>query len=760
MDDNHDFDIPTELGKLPNLPGVYVMRGANDEILYVGKAKNLRKRVHSYFRDSVVKTAKIQKMVSLISRFEYIVTHGEVEALILENNLIKENSPKYNTLLKDDKTYPYVRIDLKQQFPVLMFVRRVKRDGAKYLGPYTNGSLREVLSMLNKIYKLRTCNRVFPRDINKGRPCLNYHIGNCCAPCLGSADETTYMENISCVIHFFSGNKKPVLKELTKQMERAAQDLDFEEAAYLRDQISKISELSQSQTVSSVNRDDCDMIAMASGQSDAVVQVFFLRDGKLVGREHYYMTGVAGEEDYEAATKINGTTSVFDRALGCDEAKNTVIPDRVSGCDESKSTVIPDRVSGCNETKNTALSYPASGCYESEITVIPDRASGWDETKNTAVSYPALGCDESKSTVIPDRASGCDESKITVIPDPASGCDGSKISDDDPLVIENFIKQFYSGTAVVPAKIYIPCEIPDKGTIQTWLSAKREKSVSLIVPQKGANHDLMQLAKNNAQLIVSKNLERLKSEDERTRGALAQLARHLGFENLRRIESYDISNTSGYYSVASMVVYEDGKPKRSDYRKFRIKTVSGADDYASIAEVISRRFRRLNETPDIRASHGQDSGISSFNQLPDIIFIDGGAGQVNAAKTALYALAIDLPVAGMVKDEKHRTEGLVYKEEKILLDKNEPSYKLLTRIQDEVHRFAIAYHKSLRGKEQVKSVLDDIPRIGKTRRNALMRHFESIEAIKQADVETLASVDGMDKGSAKAVYDFFRGSPP
>lgn len=623
-----DFDVKEELKKLPNKPGVYIMHDADDAILYVGKAVNLHNRVRSYFKGNIGRGPQIDKMVSLIARFEYIVTDSELEALVLENNLIKENSPKYNTLLKDDKTYPYIKVTLGEDYPRVMMVRQMKKDKAKYFGPFTNGGVKESIDLINKLYKLKTCNRKLPRDIGKERPCLNYHIGQCSAPCQGYISKEEYAAQIQQAIDFLNGKHQPIIKELKEKMQKASENMEFEEAIKYRDLIESVKKVSETQKMSDNIGEDKDIIALAIDGNETVVQVFFLRNGKLIGREHFYMTQI--EEP------------------------------------------LPDKI------------------------------------------------------------------------------------------LTSFVKQFYAGTPFIPREIMLQQAIEDMELVEQWLTNKKGAKVHLRVPQRGAKEKLVDLAARNAQLILSQDRERIKREEGRTIGAVREIEEILGIRPLTRMEAFDISNTSGFANVGSMVVYEKGKPKRSDYRKFRMKTVAGPDDYACMHEVLTRRFQHgLDEREEIRREKGDDENgfdesFGSFTKFPDLLLMDGGRGQVNIAKQVLDELGIDIPICGMVKDDNHRTRGLYFNNLELSIDRNSEGFKLITRIQDEAHRFAITYHRSLRSKAQVHSVLDEIPGVGPSRRKALMKYFKSIEELRAADAAQISEVPGITANVAQEIYLFFR----
>ncbi len=618
------FDIQEELKKLPQKPGVYIMHDAKDAIIYIGKAVSLRNRVRQYFRPSHNEGLKKEQMVRQIERFEYIITDSELEALILECNLIKEHRPKYNTMLRDDKSYPYIRVTLGEDFPRVLFSHQMKKDKSRYFGPYTSGSaVKETIELLRKLYALRTCRRSLPKDIGKERPCLNYHIHQCMAPCQGFISKEDYRQRIDQAIGFLNGNYQPILKELEQKMQEASEAMNFEKAIEYRDLVRAVQQIAQKQKITHADMEDKDIIAMASDGEDAVVQVFFVRDGKLIGRDHFHVT--VGSEDGSAQ------------------------------------------------------------------------------------------------------------------------------------VLATFLKQFYAGTPFIPREVMIQEEIEEADVIAEWLSQKRGQKAYLRVPKKGAKEKLVELARQNAAMVLSQDKEKIKREEGRTIGALKEISKLLGLTDIRRVEAYDISNTSGFESVGSMVVYEKGKPQRSDYRKFKLRTVTGPDDYASMYEVLTRRFSHgIKERQELR-ERDMENDYGSFTKFPDLIMMDGGKGQVNVALKALEELGLDIPVCGMVKDDNHRTRGLYYHNREIPIDRHSEGFQLITRVQDEAHRFAIEYHRSLRSKEQVHSVLDDIPGIGAARRRALMRNFQSLEEIRQADVEALAGIPTMNERAAKAVYEYFHG---
>ena len=618
------FDIQEELKKLPNCPGVYIMRDEADNIIYVGKAINLRNRVRSYFRKNIGRGPQIDKMVSLISRFEYIVTDSELEALVLENNLIKEHSPKYNTMLKDDKTYPYIKVTVGEEFPRVLFSRQMKKDHSKYFGPYTSaGAVKDTIELINKLYQLRTCNRNLPKDCGNDRACLNYHIKQCMAPCQGYISKEEYQQRVKKALDFLNGSYQETLKDLEQKMQQASEALEFEEAIRYRDLYNSVKQIALKQKITDYEGEDKDIIALAAEGQDAVVQVFFVRGGKLIGREHFYMTHVS-------------------------------------------------------------------------------------ETPGAQI-------------------------------------------------LQDFVKQFYAGTPFIPRELMLQEEIEDKEIIEQWLTRRRGSRVYLKVPKIGTKEKLVELAAKNAALVLSQDKERIKREEGRTIGAVKEIAALLGLEEVNRMEAYDISNISGFANVGSMIVYEKGKPKRSDYRKFKIKTVSGPDDYACMKEVLTRRFLHGMEEQKELEDKAIDKEFGSFTKFPDLLLMDGGKGQVNIALQVLEELRLNIPVCGMVKDDNHNTRGLYFENEEIAIDRNSEGFKLITRIQDEAHRFAIEFHRSLRSKAQVKSVLDEIPGVGPARRKALMRRFKSIEEVKNADIETLAAVDEIPEHIARGIYEFFHG---
>ena len=612
--------------KLPVQPGVYIMRDEQDAIIYVGKAVNLHNRVRSYFRKIVGRGPQIDRMVKQIDRFEYIVTDSELEALILENNLIKEHRPKYNTMLKDDKTYPYIKVTVGEEYPRVLFSRQMKKDKSRYFGPFSSSqAVRSTIELINRMYGLRDCSRVLPRDFGKDRPCLNFHMNRCCGPCTGEVPAEEYRRKIDMALEFLAGNYKPVIRDLTEKMQQASEDMRFEEAIRWRDLLNSVQQVAQKQKMSEGVGENRDVLGIAvekeNADADGVIQVFFVREGKLMGREHHYMVHVGGKPESE--------------------------------------------------------------------------------------------------------------------------------------ILSEFIKQFYAATPFVPKEIFLPVEPEDHQLLEDWLSARRGSKVTLFVPKKGQKEKLVELAGQNALIVLQRDRERLRREEGRTIGAAKEIADLLGLPSVRRMEAYDISDISGFANVGSMVVYENGKPKRSDYRKFRIKSVAGPNDYACMREVLTRRFRHGMEEQRVMEEKNLDAELGSFTRFPDLIMMDGGRGQVNIATSVLEELGLDIPVCGMVKDDNHRTRGLFYKNVELPIDTSGEGFKLITRIQDEAHRFAIEYHRSLRGKAQVTSRLDAIPGVGPARKKALMRHFKSIDDIIAASQEELAAVPGIPERQAREIWEYF-----
>nr|WP_307991309.1 excinuclease ABC subunit UvrC [uncultured Niameybacter sp.] len=607
------FDIKEELKKLPSSPGVYLMKNELDQIIYVGKAVSLKNRVKQYFQQSRNHSIKTIRLVEQIKSFEYIVTSSELEALVLECNLIKRYNPKYNIRLKDDKHYPYIRVDTHTAFPRVTVVRSMKKDGAKYFGPYTDSNaMWELVELIKKTWPLRTCTRVLPRDINKERACLNYHIGQCSGPCIAKINEEEYKSIIDEVIAFLSGKYHDIIKRLEKSMEEASMNLEFEKAALIRDQLAAIKKIEQKQTATNSSMEDQDVIAFARSEKDTLMQIYFVRQGKLIGREHFLL----------------------------------------------------------NDTQGEAI-----------------------ET-----------------------------------------------------LFSDFIVQFYSEATFIPKQILVEKMPEDQQVVEEYLSMHKGSKVTITLPQKGTKHNLLELASKNAYITLSQFGDEIRRQEAKTKGALTEIQEALGFSKaLNRIEAYDISNTQGIESVGGMVVFENGKPKRSDYRKFKIKSIQGPNDYGSMEEVLDRRIARLVQKGE------QDS----FTKMPDLILMDGGKGQVGIAEKVLGQYGLNIPVCGMVKDDRHRTRGLLYQNEEVILKPNSEGFKLITRIQDEVHRFAIEYHKKLRSKAQVQSVLDDIKGVGKERKKYLMNHFKSVERLRQASLEEIEAVPGITKDVAGNIYTFF-----
>ena len=613
-----DFNIEEELKKLPGKPGVYLMHDDKDEIIYVGKAISLKNRVRQYFQSSRGKTAKINKMVSRIHHFEYIVTDSEMEALVLECNLIKEHQPRYNTMLKDDKAYPYIRVTVEEEFPRVLFARTMKKDKSRYFGPYTSaGAVKDTLELIRKLYQIRTCNRNLPRDIGKERPCLNYHIGQCAGPCQGYISKEDYAAHIKQVLDFLSGKYDDITRDLKKKMLIASEELRFEDAIHYRELLNSVQHIAQKQKITDTgSMEDRDVLAYAAEGGEGIMQVFFIREGKMIGRDHFHI---------------------------------------------------------------------------------------------------------------------------------------SIAEDDSPRrVMTSFVKQFYAGTPFVPRELFlqVPLEEDEEEMSASWLSEKRGHKVQILVPERGEKSRLVELAEKNAQMVLRQDHERIRKEEKRTSGAMKMVADWLNLSDIHRVEAFDISNISGFESVGSMVVFQDGQPRRNDYRKFRIKSVQGPNDYASMEEVLTRRF-----------THGMQTDAGGFDRFPDLIMMDGGRGQVNIALGVLEKLNLHIPVCGMVKDDHHRTRGLYYNNIEIPIDTHSAGFHLITRVQDEAHRFAIEYHRSLRGKKSTQSILDEIPGIGEARRKALMRAFGSLEAVRDAEVEDLAALDGMNQRAAQSVYDFFHKNP-
>ena len=607
-----------DLSKLPDLPGVYLMHGKNDEIIYVGKALSLRHRVRQYFQPSHDEGIKKKQMVANINYFEFIVTDSELEALVLECNLIKEYRPKYNTMLRDDKTYPYIEVTLNEEYPRVLFSRRMKKNGSKFFGPFTSaGAVHDTIELVQKLYKIRTCNQKLPENCGKNRPCLNYHINQCLGPCQGNITKEEYRQGIDKVLAFLNGDYFDTIKDLQAKMLAASEELDFEKAALYRDLIESVKACAGRQKATQLDGEDRDIVAMAVAGEDAVVQVFFVRGGKMIGREHFFI--------------------------------------------------------------NVRV----------------------DDTKEELLEY--------------------------------------------------FLKDYYTGTPFIPREVFVQLDLPETELLETWLTDKKGARVYIRTPKRGAKEKLVELAAKNAQMVLDQDKEKIKKEEGRTIGAMKEVADWLGLPGASRMEAYDISNISGFQSVGSMVVFEKGKPKRSDYRKFKIKTVEGPNDYASMHEVLTRRFSHgMTEL-------GENGGVieDSFTRFPDIIMMDGGKGQVHIAEQVMSELGLSIPIAGMVKDDHHRTRGLYYHDVEIPIDTHSEGFQLITRLQDEAHRFAIEYHRSLRSKGQVHSFLDDIPGIGPKRRKSLMKKFVSADKMREATLEELKDTEGMNQEAAEAVWAYF-----
>ena len=692
---NPDFDLQEELKKLPQLPGVYIMRDRKDAILYVGKAVNLNRRVHQYFVRRIGRGPKIEHMVSRIAWFEVIVTDSELEALVLENNLIKENRPKYNTLLKDDKTYPYIKVTVQEDYPRVLFTRKMKKDQARYFGPFKSAfAVKETIELLRKLYQVRDCTRSLPREIGKNRPCLNYQIGQCKAPCQGAISKEDYRANIEKALDFLSGNYKPVVRMLEDRMKAASEAMDFETAAKMRDLMQNVISVTQKQKMESTDGEDRDVLAMALDGTDAVVQVFYVRGGKLIGRDHSFLR--IGEED---AAWLNEETQ--GRAGSEDGGNEKEEP--AGGANGEKEPV------GCVNGEKE----PAGGAGVSE-----------DSSKGTDGRESAVQTGDIREEI---RA----------------------------RVLSTFVRQFYASAVFLPKEILLENPVEDQELIEEWLSSKRGSRVYLRTPRRGTYSRLVKMAKENADLVLKTDRERARLEEGRTIGAMQEIASALGLDHLVRVEAYDISNTSGVESVGSMVVFEKGKPRRSDYRKFRIRTVEGPNDYASLKEVIGRRLRHGIEEEKKIDQNLLSRKDDSFRIFPDLIMMDGGKGQVHVAQEVCRELGLEIPVCGMVKDDYHRTRGLYFHDRELPIDPSSEGFKLITRVQDEAHRFAIEYHRSLRGKAQTHSMLDEIEGIGPARRKALLRCFGSLEAIRDADMDRLSHAPSMNTASARKVYEFF-----
>lgn len=619
------FDFEYHLKNLPDKPGVYLMKNSLGEVIYVGKAKILKNRVKSYFQNSKNHSEKVRVMVKNISEFEYIVTDSEMEALILECNLIKKYSPKYNILLKDDKFYPFIKITIKDDYPRVFVTRNFAKDGSKYFGPYTNGAaVYETINLIYKIFPLRTCKLAIRENGEKVRPCLNYHIKKCFGPCGGHITKEEYGKMIRDIIDVLSGKETYVTKMLKDEMERAAEELEFEKAAALRDKILSIEAIVEKQKIFKTMEGDEDFINIEQDEKDSCIQVFFSRDGKIIGREHFIFENTANE--------------------------------------------------GIGE------------------------------------------------------------------------------------IIEEFIATFYGGTAKVPKTIFVP-EINELELMEEYLTIKRGSKVWIKVPQKGQKKDMLEMVKNNAQITLEKFKDKYLKDKELNRVSLLELQELLSLDEWpSRIEAYDISNIQGVDSVGTMIVFEEGRAKNSDYRRFKIKTVKGANDYDSMREILTRRFN--HGLDEIKAIQQRDLKLSAgkFSTFPDLIMIDGGKGQVNIALEVLKSLNIDIPVCGLVKDDKHQTRGIVYNNKELIINRGSNLMQLIRRIQDEVHRFAITYHRSLRDKRTLHSILDDIPNVGEKRRRALLMKFGSVDNIKKATIEELLDTQAIDKKSAQSIYNYFNGN--
>lgn len=616
------FNIDDELKKLPDRPGVYIMKNKEGEIIYVGKAISLKKRVRQYFGSSKNNPPKVNALVKNIYEFEYIIVDNEVEALILESNLIKKNKPKYNILLRDDKQYPYIKITTNEKYPRVIKTRRVLKDGAKYFGPYPSGyAVNDTLDIIRNLYPIRTCNQNLEKNKRKTRPCLNYYIGKCLGPCQDNVDEGRYMEMIDEVIMFLNGKEDKLIEIIEEKMKKASDNLDFENAAKYRDQINSLNIILEKQKIVSSNLTDQDIIGVARSIDEVCVQVFFIRTGKIIGREHFILSDTFNEDRKE--------------------------------------------------------------------------------------------------------------------------------------ILNSFIKQFYLGTAYVPKEILIEEEIEDMEAISKWLSEKRGNKVTIRVPKRGEKSELMEMVRKNALDMINQYGDKLLRKQRENEKALKQLKQALNLNKLpTRIEAYDISNINGVSPVGSMVVFERGEPKKSDYRRFKIQSVNTPDDYKSMGEIIRRRFTRgLKEKKTMKENKIQIKGFSTF---PGLVMVDGGKGQVNTALDVLEELELDIPICGLVKDDFHKTRGIIYNDEEINLEEDSAGFKLIYRIQEEAHRFAINYHRSLRTKKMFKSELDDIRGIGDKRKKELLKYFHTIDNIKKASIEELIKVKGMNKKVAEDLYNHFR----
>ena len=619
------FDFEYQLKVLPNKPGVYLMKNSLGEVIYVGKAKILKNRVRQYFQNSKNHTEKVKAMVKNIAEFEYIVTDSEMEALILECNLIKKYSPRYNILLKDDKFYPFIKITINEEFPRVFVTRNFVRDGNKYFGPYTNGTaVYETINLIRKIFPLRNCKKNIKEGDEPTRPCLNYHIKKCMAPCNGSVSREEYMKMINEIMDILNGKDKNILKVLKENMEKASEALEFEKAATFRDKILAINTLVEKQKIFRVSEGDEDFINIYKDERDACIQVFFLRDGKISGREHFIIENTGDEPEEN--------------------------------------------------------------------------------------------------------------------------------------ILSQFIVNFYIGTAKIPRNIYVPY-VEEKELLEEFLTIKREGKAWIKIPQKGEKKNLLEMVKDNGKVTLEQFKDKILKEKEINRKNLEEIQYILSLDEPPfRIEAYDISNIQGVDSVGTMIVFEDGKAKNSDYRRFRIKTVKGADDYNSMREILTRRFEHgLKEVKEIQDRNIKFSS-GKFSNFPDLIMMDGGKGQVNVALQVLEELNINIPVCGLVKDDKHETRGIIYENEEIIINRNSNLMQLIRRIQDEVHRFAITYHRALRDKRTLHSILDDIPNVGQKRRMALLKHFGSVEKIKEASLEELLKIDSIDKKTAYSIVSYFNSS--
>ena len=616
------FNIDEELKKLPDKPGVYIMKNKDGEIIYVGKAISLKRRVRQYFGSPKNNPPKVNALVKNIYEFEYIIVDNEVEALILEANLIKKHKPKYNILLRDDKQYPYIKVTTNEKYPRVIKTRNVLKDGSKYFGPYPSGyAVNDTIDIIRNLYPIRTCNQDIEKNQGKTRPCLNYYIGRCLGPCQGNVFESKYMEMIDEIIMFLNGKEDKLIEVIEDKMKKASEDLNFEDAARYRDQVKSLNIVLEKQKIVTTNLIDQDIIGMARGIDEVCIQVFFVRAGKIIGREHFILSDTFNEERKE--------------------------------------------------------------------------------------------------------------------------------------ILSSFIKQFYLGTAYVPKEIFIEEEVEDMEAISKWLSGKRGSKVIFRVPKRGEKSELMEMVKKNAENMLSQYGDKLLSQQRENEKTLKEIKEAMDLiEMPYRIEAYDISNISGVNPVGSMVVFEHGESKKSDYRRFKIQSVNTPDDYKSMEEIIRRRFiRGIKERELIMESKIEVKGFSNF---PDLIMIDGGKGQVNVALGVLRELGLNIPVCGLVKDDFHKTRGIIYNNEEINLDENSLGFRLIYRIQEEAHRFAISYHRSLRSKKMFKSELDDIKGIGEKRKKELLKYFHTIDNIKKASIEELAKVDGMNIRVAEDLYNHFR----